>query len=131
LRAIEIYGTIYTSIGKVTEVFLKINMEKSIYTAFSHWLEKGKLNLVFSQFTGLNPSTSYSLTFFASKLAAGRRVAQYKMGTSIATLEALDNVNNVVTIAGVTPAADGTIEVEVKNNVTAGYFHLGVIELEW
>jgi hypothetical protein len=81
--------------------------------------------------TGLNPSTTYSLSFFASKLVSGSRAAQYKVGTSTTTLEALDNVTTIATIPGLVPAADGTMEVEVKNTVTAGYFHLGVIELKW
>jgi poly(3-hydroxybutyrate) depolymerase len=81
--------------------------------------------------TGLNPSKTYSLTFFASKLASGSRAAQYKVGTSTTTLEALDNVTNVATLPGLVPAADGTMEVEVKNTVTSGYFHLGVIEVKY
>jgi predicted esterase len=81
--------------------------------------------------TGLNPSTTYSLSFFASKLVSGSRAAQYKVGTSTTTLEALDNVTTVATIPGLVPAADGTMEVEVKNTVTSGYFHLGVIEVKY
>jgi poly(3-hydroxybutyrate) depolymerase len=80
--------------------------------------------------TGLNTSTAYNVTFFASKLAGGTRVAQYKIGATSVTLEALDNVNNTMTIAGVYPAVDGSIEVEVKSPTSNGYFHLGVLELE-
>jgi poly(3-hydroxybutyrate) depolymerase/predicted secreted protein len=81
--------------------------------------------------TGLNPSTSYTLKFFASKMASGSRVAQYKVGASTVTLDALDNETTAVPLPNLTPAPDGTIEVEVKSPTSNGYFHLGVMEVVW
>jgi hypothetical protein len=82
--------------------------------------------------TGLTVGTSYNLTFFASRLTGGTsRVTEYKIGTTTVTLDATDNTTNVVSIPNQTPAADGTIEVEDKNNVGAGYGYLGVMEVQW
>jgi poly(3-hydroxybutyrate) depolymerase len=82
--------------------------------------------------TGLTVGTSYSLTFFASRLTGGvDRVTQYKVGTSTVTLDATDNISNVVSLSGLTPAADGTLEVEIKNNVGTGYGYIGVMEVQW
>jgi hypothetical protein len=85
----------------------------------------GKIKL-----TGLNTGLHYTLTFFASRLTGGTsRVTQYKIGSTTVTLDATDNTTNVISIANQTPAVDGSIEVEVKNNVGAGYGYLGVLEL--
>jgi hypothetical protein len=82
--------------------------------------------------TGLNPSTSYTLTFFGSRIGGGaNRVTQYKVGTTTRTLDATDNSTAVATMPGMTPAGDGTIEVEVKNDAGTGYGYLGVLQLDW
>jgi hypothetical protein len=81
---------------------------------------------------GLNPSTAYTLKFFASRLGGGtNRIAQYKVGSATVTLDATDNVSNTVNLTGLIPAADGSIEVEIKNVAGAGYGYLGVLEVQW
>jgi hypothetical protein len=81
--------------------------------------------------TGLNPSTSYTLKIFASKMGVSSRVAQYKVGASTTTLDAANNETYVATLPSLTPAPDGSIEVEVKSPTSTGYFHLGVMEVVW
>jgi hypothetical protein len=136
-NAVNTTGT-STSIGlSITAAFENLTTQGSTSTSgvypasamqdsfFVQSATVGKIKL-----TGLNPSLTYTLTFFASRLTGGtNRVTQYKIGTTTVTLDATDNTTNVVSIANQTPAGDGSIEVEVKNNVGAGYGYLGVLEL--
>jgi hypothetical protein len=80
---------------------------------------------------GFNPSSTYSLVFFASRMGGGtNRVTAYKVGTLVAILDATDNTANSVVLANLVPAADGSIEIEIKNNTGSGYGYLGVLEIQ-
>lgn len=81
---------------------------------------------------GLSLVSKYKLTFFASRLTvSGSRVTRYTVGTSSAILDATDNTNNTVALSDLTPAADGTIEIQITNDAGLGYAYIGVLQVDW
>lgn len=89
------------------------------------------------EFTGLNASLAYDLTFFASRLGVtDNRQTQYAVsGSNIGTglLDASNNTDNVAVVSGIKPTATGTIIVEVTkgqaNTNTSGFFYIGALRL--
>jgi poly(3-hydroxybutyrate) depolymerase len=80
---------------------------------------------------GLNPATTYTLSFFGSRMNGGTgRTTGYKIGTTELILDANNNETNIATFPNLTPAVDGTIEVEVRSSTGAGSGYLGVVEIE-
>jgi hypothetical protein len=113
----------YTGSTSTTGVYPASAMQDSFYVQDA---QVGKVKL-----QGLNPARTYTLTFFGSRLGTGtNRVTSYKVGATAVTLDATDNSMNKVSLVNLAPAADGTIEVEVKNNTGTGYGYLGVLEVQ-
>lgn len=88
--------------------------------------------------TGLNDSTSYDFTFFASRTGVGdNREAKYTVtggSSTSALLNASNNVSNVATISGMFPSAGSiTINVEAgpNNNNGSRFAYLGAMRLEY
>lgn len=88
--------------------------------------------------TGLLPGRTYALTFYASRLGVSdNRETGYTVTgakTNFASLNVANNITNLVTVAGVRPAAAGEIIVALAptaNNNNANHFtYLGVMKLE-
>ncbi|HEY0273109.1 MAG TPA: T9SS type A sorting domain-containing protein, partial [Chitinophaga sp.] len=78
--------------------------------------------------TGLNQSMTYTFTFFGDRVDGGSRVSAYKIGNQIVTLEANNNTNNTVQIAGVTPDQNGNIKILVY--VYANYAYLNAMVIQ-
>jgi regulation of enolase protein 1 (concanavalin A-like superfamily) len=122
----------------VTAVFANINYNGStsasgLYPATamqdSFFVQDAQVAKVKLQ--GLTVGTPYTLLFFGSRMGTGaNRVTSYKVGVTAVTLDATDNVTNSATLSNLLPAADGTIEVEIKNNTGVGYGYLGVLEVQ-
>ncbi|CAN5907320.1 hypothetical protein BH11VER1_BH11VER1_38150 [soil metagenome] len=81
---------------------------------------------------GLNVNAKYTLTFFASRMNsdASNRVTAYTAGGSTVTLNVAENISNRVSLSSVSPAADGTLEIQVSNSTGSGYGYLGVLEVQ-
>jgi hypothetical protein len=81
---------------------------------------------------GLNVSAKYNLTFYGSRIAtdSANRLCRYSVGTSFVTLNAHNNETAVAKLNNLVPAADGTIEVQVRNSNNSGFAYLGVLELQ-
>lgn len=86
---------------------------------------------------GLNPDYTYTFTYFGSRMSAGdNRETQYQtvgLDSSTVFLNPGDNISNTVTSAAITPAANGTIQINVtygpNNNNWAKFFYLGTVEI--
>lgn len=84
---------------------------------------------------GLNPLTSYTLTFYASRtgVSDNRETLYTVTGTAVTstTLDAANNVDNSATLAGLVPAADGTLLVELsptaQNSNAYHFIYLGAM----
>lgn len=87
--------------------------------------------------TGLNPARQYSLTFYASRTGvADNRETGYTVEggtTNFVALNAANNINDSVTVTGISPAATGEITVSLAptpNNNNANHFtYLGVLRV--
>ena len=89
--------------------------------------------------SGLSASSKYSLSFFASRDGVtDNREAQYKVtGKTVETvlLNASNNKKDMVTVADMKPADDGTITVEASpgpnNTNSLKYYYLGAIRIKY
>lgn len=99
----------------------------------------GGLSDIFPSFklTGLNPARQYSLTFYASRTAvADNRETGYTVegaNSGFTALNAANNINNLATVEGIAPTAEGEITISLAptpNNNNANHFtYLGVLRL--
>jgi|GEM_PF-800862 len=81
---------------------------------------------------GLSPTRTYTLTFFGCRMGGGtNRVTAYTVGSTTVALDATDNTATAASIPNLVPAADGTLEVSLKNQINSGYGYLGVLEVTW
>lgn len=88
--------------------------------------------------TGLDPTSAYSLTFYASRLGVSdNRETRYTVtgaSTATADLNAANNVNGTATLSDLHPDAQGRLTVALSpgpNNNNANHFtYLGVLRLE-
>ena len=62
---------------------------------------------------GLNPSLAYNFTFFGSANTNNNRSTSYEIGSTIVTLNAAQNTENIAQITGVIPDQKGEIEITV------------------
>ncbi|MBX3740622.1 MAG: hypothetical protein KF712_06500 [Akkermansiaceae bacterium] len=91
------------------------------------------------QFTlsGLNPSETYNILFYASRTGAGvnRETVYTAIGGNGSQSEALNatNTNGSVTVTGLTPDAEGKIVINVgpgaNNTTTEKFFYIGAMEI--
>jgi lysophospholipase L1-like esterase len=89
--------------------------------------------------TGLDVTTSYSFSFFASRPdVTDNREALYTVtgeNTGSASLNASNNTTNVATVEGIVPTSDGKIVVTVapgsNNNNSYGFFYLGAMTITY
>jgi hypothetical protein len=87
--------------------------------------------------TGLNPSRSYGLTFYASRTGVSdNRETLYLItgaATNTATLNAANNVTNRAVVSGVRPSALGEIAINLmpgpNNNNGMHFTYLGILAL--
>jgi len=90
------------------------------------------------ELTGLNPSLPYDFTFFASRTgvtnANDNRETKYTVAganSNFGLLNAANNVSDVATVAGIFPAAGGTILISVEagpgNTNSSKFFYLGAM----
>ncbi len=85
-----------------------------------------------TKITGLDPSSSYNLTFFGASNynnVPDNGSTVYTAGNQSDTLYVQNNTSNTVTISGVKPAADGTITYTMSKglNTPIGYINALVI----
>jgi len=86
---------------------------------------------------GLDPARQYSLTFYASRTSVGdNRETGYTLvgaNTKSGALNPANNINNALTVAGISPTAAGEITISLAptaNNNNANHFtYLGVLRL--
>lgn len=89
--------------------------------------------------TGLNPETSYDLTFYASRLGVGdNRETHYAVTGATegsADLDVANNETESVTVPDIKPTAAGEIQVALTpgiNNDNGNHFvYLGVLQVDW
>ena len=89
--------------------------------------------------TGLNPSTAYDLTFYASRMGVGdNREARFTVtgaSETFADLNAANNEFETVTVNDVLPDTTGKITIRLApgpNNDNGSHFtYLGVLQLDW
>ena len=62
---------------------------------------------------GLSPSLLYNFTFYGSANTTANQTASYEVRGTTVTLNAAQNVNGLVQVPGVTPDANGEIEITV------------------
>jgi predicted esterase len=77
--------------------------------------------------TGLDPAKKYNLTFYAGSVFNGfpdNGTTNYKVGTKTVSLYVQNNTQNTVSINNISPAADGTITV---NMTKAGSSPIGYL----
>ncbi len=67
---------------------------------------------------GLDPALTYDFTFYGG-VSAGNRTTEYQIGGQSVTLNATNNTSETVSITGVTPLANGTINVTVSRGTSA------------
>lgn len=99
----------------------------------------GTLSNVFPEFklTSLDPSLKYDFTFYASRGGVGdNRETQYTVtgaSSGIVFLNVANNVDNQVTLFGVTPDALGEINIRLtpgpNNNNSNHFTYLGVLKI--
>ena len=88
--------------------------------------------------TGLDPATTYDFTFYASRTGVGdNRETGYTVtggNNGYGTLNAANNISNVVKVASIHPTAGGEITVSMApttNNNNANHFtYIGVLKLD-
>jgi len=81
------------------------------------------------QLTGLNTAASYHFTFYASRSTVDDRTTIYTINGVSVSMDASDNISNVVHISNVTPAAGGTVTLAVAADNGTGYGYLGVLDV--
>ena len=89
--------------------------------------------------SGLDVTTTYTFSFFASRPGAGdNREALYTVtgdNTGTATLNATDNLSSVATVEGIIPKSDGTITIKVtpgtNNTNSYKFYYLGAMTITY
>ena len=91
-------------------------------------------------FSNLDPSLSYQLTFFASRMGVDdNREAQYAVSGAEGSadtlyLDASNNTDKVVTSQFISPTALGDITIDIQkgpnNNDGLGFYYLGSVQLQ-
>lgn len=82
---------------------------------------------------GLEPGTRYKLTFMPSRanpVAGVGVVTDYTVGAQTVTLNAANNVNNVVSIDDILPDASGNITFTVNKSGSSTYGYLNALVIE-
>jgi hypothetical protein len=85
---------------------------------------------------GLNPSSTYNFTFYASRIGpTDIRTTDYTVtgsNSSFATLDAAGNVNTTVSVLAISPTAGGVITIALTpsatNNNANHFIYLGTLE---
>ena len=89
-------------------------------------------------FSNLSTDTSYSFTFYASRMGVGdNRTSRYTLtgagSPQFVELDASNNIANTVTIDNVMPNGAGVITLDVGlgagNNNATGFYYLGAVEI--
>jgi hypothetical protein len=81
--------------------------------------------------TNLDPASTYQVSVFGYRDAAGNtRVGKYTIGSTSQTLNAAGNLSNKAVFTGVTPLADGSIELTVERDTGSTFAYLSVLELQ-
>ena len=82
------------------------------------------------RFEGLSTVLAYRFTFFASRSNGGNRTTTYKIGTQQVSLNAANNTNQTVELAGLTPNSSGVLTLEIITPAAAEFGYLNSIILE-
>ena len=82
------------------------------------------------RFEGLSTALAYRFTFFASRSSGGNRTTTYKIGSQQVSLNAANNTNQTVELAGVTPNSSGVLTLEMITPAAAEFGYLNSIILE-
>jgi hypothetical protein len=89
-------------------------------------------NTITLTLTNLDPTLVYDFSFYASRNGSGTRLTKYEVTggnkTEAALLNVLGNVNNVASLSGFTPDADGIITIVVSRE-SGEYAYLGVMQV--
>ncbi|ADE53633.1 peptidase-like protein [Coraliomargarita akajimensis] len=80
-------------------------------------------------FSGLNPSRTYDMTFFASRTASNNRTANYTVDSSTTSLNAANNQSITASLSNLQPSAAGELILSIECDVAATYGYLGAIIL--
>lgn len=118
-------------------VFAASATRDSAFTHTGPWGNPGVVNpLGQVVFTGLDNSSVYEFTMFASRMGVGdNRETLYKAigsNSGSALLNTSNNVSNVATIGGISPAAGSitlTIEKGSNNNNGTGFAYIGALRV--
>ncbi len=93
------------------------------------WLDANTTAML--RIDGLSIANTYNFTFFASRLCTGcDRTTVYTIGGKSVSLNAADNVNNIVTITGVTPDENGSVLVEVRAGGASPFAYIGAMVID-
>lgn len=87
--------------------------------------------------SGLDPSSTYSFRFYASRTGAGDvRTTDYFVAggiSGVATLDVANNVSNTASVVGITPDTFGQIQISLAaastNNNSNHFIYLGALEI--
>ena len=91
------------------------------------------------QLTGLDPSASYTLEFYASRMGSNdNREARYTVEgaeVSFTDLNAANNQANIATLVAIRPNAAGVLAITMSpgpnNNNSSHFTYLGVLRISW
>lgn len=100
----------------------------------------GSFSNIFPRFklSGLDPGTTYSFTFYASRTGVGdNRETRFTItgaATNTADLDASNNIDNTVSVTSQAPDGAGEITIAIgpgpNNNNSVGYTYLGVLQVD-
>jgi hypothetical protein len=100
----------------------------------------GGLTNIFPEFrlTALDPLLTYNFTFYASRTGVGdNRETEYTVtgaSSGVVYLNVANNIDNQVTLFGITPTIDGEINIRLTpgpNNTNSNHFtYLGVLRMD-
>jgi hypothetical protein len=79
----------------------------------------------------LDPNRTYDFTFFGSRNSSSQdRRGDYTINGETVTLDAYNNTNQTVSIRDVSPAAGGTVVIDVEKHAAGnGFAYLNVLEI--
>jgi fibronectin type 3 domain-containing protein/predicted esterase len=95
----------------------------------SAWYTDGTPQTI--KISGMDPSSVYNFTFFGSRgFVTDDRTSTYSVGGNTVTLQTANNTANTVSINGVTPAADGTLNMTLANSAASTYGYMNSVVIQ-
>ena len=92
-----------------------------------YWFQNNQQRIRISD---LNPATTYSFTFFGSRIGSGlNKTTTYKIGNQQVSLNAAENTSKVVKLNNIQPSANGEVIVELSIPAGGTYGYLNAMEV--